>query len=192
MPQLVPTAPRERALPLSSSDDPHIYNPPATPHPPATETSSSLGAEAWTSPSPLLLLVRVLRRAGAVTVPLRGLLLSCYPTITALSRGWGRGPVKVGVGGGGGGVGRRHLRCSHKAATVGTLTEASVIPLPSHTHLLSEGPDSFHLPPSVSARCCLSELSWHYRAVLGSPPKKSHKLYPCPSASGPSFQVHRS
>ncbi|KAK2817154.1 hypothetical protein Q5P01_025345 [Channa striata] len=70
--------PSERALPLSSRADPHIYNPAPT----AAETFSCLGPR----PGPLHHLTPPLSTSTTVPVVtglLRGLLLSCYPHITA-------------------------------------------------------------------------------------------------------------
>lgn len=110
MSQLVPTAQRERALPLSSHTDPHIYNP----TPSAAETSLRL----WPAPLHHLTPVHMQHWASVVTLLLWGLPLSCYPHITACreeerDEREGRGGI---------------CAAAHKAATIETLTEASVMP----------------------------------------------------------------
>lgn len=105
-----------------------------TPKPPLLplRPPRALGAEAWTSPSPLPPCPHVvLRQCGHFTAERTApVLLSLHH---GLSRGRRRGE-EMREARAEGEAGWRHLRCSHKAATVGTLTEASVIPcLHAHT-----------------------------------------------------------
>lgn len=154
--------PSERALPLSSHTDPHIYN-----HTPAaTETSLSLGRR----PGPLHHLTPPLSTCS--TVPVWS--LYCWEDCSCLVIPASE-PVerKGGMEGWEGGQswregGRRHLRCSHKAATVGTLTEASVIPC-LHTSTCCPSPSLFPSSSFVSSHFLATFLPfWMFWWLCGA------------------------
>lgn len=110
-------------FPVSSHADPHIYNP----HPHCHWDLLKPWAEAWTSPSPLPHPHVVLCQCGHFTAERTApVLLSPHHSLSRGREGWRGRRFKRGEAWRE--RGRRHLCCSHKAATVGTLTEASVIP----------------------------------------------------------------
>lgn len=121
MSQLVPTAQRERALPLSSHTDPHIYNP----TPSAAETSLRLWACA--SPSPYPCPHAALSQCGHFTA------VRTAPVLLSPHHGLSRGRERWEGGE------RRHLRCCPQSGDHWNPDRSICHALIPHTHLLSEG-----------------------------------------------------
>lgn len=135
--------PSERALPLSSRADPHIYNPTPT----AAETFSSLGPRACTSPSPHPLPCPhvALCQCGHLTAERTApVLLSPHHSLSRGREGW-RDERGGGKGGGKASV------LLPQSSDCWNADRSICHPLPSHTHLLSEG-----LTLSIFLLCSLS------------------------------------
>lgn len=160
------SSPAREPFPCPRSLTPAFITPPAAPHmPPRPEPPAQL----WPVPSPYSSSAHASPRVSVVTPPLRGLILSCHPPSQ---------PVESRGGRDGGREEGREEEASVALPLTGDCWNADrsiCHPLPSHTHLLSEGLtlipslslsrpslSPFLVHPSLSLSCCRADRKLSY------------------------------